>query len=144
LREWHYASLEPCLLVEQFMGEANDYPMDIKFLVFNQRVEYIMVAVRTRKSRTYVYYNREWERQPYLAAPLLAEHDVERPASLAAMIEAAERLAEGFDFVRLDFYEVDGQPKFGEMTFFPLAGYFLPHEAKLDQRLGELWEPFSP
>ncbi len=31
-------------------------------------------------------------------------------------------LAEGFDFVCVDFYEIDGHVYFGEITFTPAAG----------------------
>ena len=55
------------------------------------------------------------------------------------MIAAAELLADGFAFVRVDFYDLDGAPRFGEMTFYPDSGIalFSPDRADLD--LGALW-----
>ena len=45
-----------------------------------------------------------------------------KPACLDEMVEAAECLAEPFPFVRVDFYQQNGQAVFGEMTFTPAAG----------------------
>ena len=54
------------------------------------------------------------------------------------MVELAEKLSEGIKFVRVDFYELDGNTYFGEMTFFPGCGYeeFTPEE--WDYKLGQL------
>ena len=38
------------------------------------------------------------------------------------MVKAAEVLAKSIPFVRVVFYELSGEPKFGEMTFYPGAG----------------------
>ena len=34
----------------------------------------------------------------------------------------AKELAQDFKFVRVDLYYIDGQPKFGELTFTPCSG----------------------
>jgi hypothetical protein len=54
------------------------------------------------------------------------------------MIKLAKILAEGFPFVRVDFYYVNDRIIFGELTFFPLSGMgkFTPDE--WDYKLGEL------
>lgn len=53
------------------------------------------------------------------------------------MIKLAEKLSEGIPFVRIDFYENNGQVYFGEFTFFPGGGMeeFTPIE--WDYKLGE-------
>lgn len=53
------------------------------------------------------------------------------------MIEFAEKLSTGIPFLRADFYDVNGQVYFGEMTFFPASGMgeFVPQE--WDLKLGE-------
>ena len=46
------------------------------------------------------------------------------------MIELAEKLAQNIPFVRVDFYEIEAQIYFGELTFFPGSGFeaFTPEE----------------
>ena len=55
------------------------------------------------------------------------------------MISAAERLAEDLPFVRIDFYEIDGAPIFGEMTFYPDAGVAKFAPDAYDLKFGSLW-----
>ena len=55
------------------------------------------------------------------------------------MVAAAEKLGAGFDFVRVDFYEVGGRPLFGEMTFYPGSGLDKFAPVTLDTELGKLW-----
>ena len=54
------------------------------------------------------------------------------------MIRLAEELSKNIPFVRSDFYEINGQLYFGELTFYPGSGLeeFTPPE--WDRRLGEL------
>ena len=47
------------------------------------------------------------------------------------MIEAAETLiGQGWPFVRVDFYEIDDEPKFGELTSYPNAGGGSAHSTR--------------
>ena len=55
------------------------------------------------------------------------------------MIAAAERLGEGQDFVRVDFYEVDGRALFGEFCLFPGSGLDPFDPPSLDDWLGSQW-----
>jgi len=38
------------------------------------------------------------------------------------MLRYAEQIGEDFSYVRVDLYEIAGQVKFGEVTFYPEAG----------------------
>ena len=53
-----------------------------------------------------------------------------KPPFLEEMIELAEKLSVNIPHVRVDWYYVNGQLYFGEMTFFDGAGYldFVPDE----------------
>ena len=55
------------------------------------------------------------------------------------MIEIAERLGVGIDFVRVDLYALPERIVCGELTNYPLAGtgWFDPPE--FDRRLGAFW-----
>lgn len=54
------------------------------------------------------------------------------------MIEYSAKLSMRFPFVRVDFYEINGEPVFGEMTLAPAGGYnyYLSDEAQMT--LGEM------
>jgi hypothetical protein len=63
---------------------------------------------------------------------------VARPSNLDEMTEFARRLANDFPFVRVDFYAIDGQTLFGEMTWYPLAGEFRFVPESYDRYWGEV------
>ena len=50
--------------------------------------------------------------------------EITRPASFDNMIKVAKRLSKDFPQVRVDFYDIDGEAVFGEMTFTTGYGYF--------------------
>lgn len=54
------------------------------------------------------------------------------------MREAAGKLAKGRAFSRIDFYQVDNEIYFGEITFYPTSGMggFAPEE--WDLKMGQL------
>ena len=61
-----------------------------------------------------------------------------RPAALSQMLQAASALSQGFPQVRIDFYEVDGKPYFGEMTFTSAAGFMTSYTDDFLNQLGNL------
>ena len=62
------------------------------------------------------------------------------PENFAKMRELADILAEGIPFVRVDFYEVGDKIYFGELTFFPDAGFDNEIKPYWDRWLGDLLE----
>ena len=69
-----------------------------------------------------------------------SEHpeQIQPPKNFELMKELAAKLAEGFAFVRVDLYEIEGRVYFGEMTFVPGAGFFYYKSKGTDEYLGSL------
>ncbi len=63
-----------------------------------------------------------------------------KPKNFDKMITYAKILSEGFPHVRVDFYNIDGEIFFGEMTFFNASGYIKFDPDKFDYILGERFE----
>ena len=61
------------------------------------------------------------------------------PKHLGTILDSAEKLANGFDFARVDFYEIAGEPRFGEVTFYPGSGLDPFDPPELDLAIGALW-----
>ncbi len=137
--EWQYSRIDPRIIVEPQIGSADEPPDDYKFFVFGGRVEMIQVDVARFADHRRAMYDPNWVRQEFGIGYQLPEHAIDRPQHLEEMIAAAQRLAAGFAFVRVDFYELEDGPRFGEMTFTPGAGYqrFIPPQ--MDRVLGDLW-----
>ena len=134
LDEGLYRDIPRGLLVEPFVGTPPVLPVDYKFYAFGGRVEAVQVHHGRGGDHRWSLLDRERCR---LSAG--QGSDPAPPRSLAAMIDAAETLAEGRDFLRVDLYEIDGRPLFGEMTFYPGSGLDRFDPVELDARLGAHW-----
>jgi hypothetical protein len=128
------------LLVEPYLGQGNILPVDYKFFVFGGRVEYIQVDTGRAQSDRRCFFNSTWDRQSFCLGYPLETLAVKAPQSLDRMIAGARVLGADFEFVRVDFYEVDARPLFGELTFYPGSGRerFFPHS--MDRAFGNLWK----
>lgn len=63
--------------------------------------------------------------------------DIQKPEHLEEMLQIAADLAEDFKFVRVDLYEVEGQVRFGELTFSPACCVFPYFSDKFNQEMGQ-------
>jgi hypothetical protein len=135
LDEWLYDHIPKGILVEPFIGSGTDLPVDFKFYVFAGRVEFIQVHLGRGKRHRWVLLDRSWSR----VSAATSDPDPARPFSFCRMIEAAEELARGLDFVRVDLYDVEHRPRFGELSFYPGSGLDRFSPVSLDQVLGQHW-----
>ena len=126
-REWPYKNVPRKIIAEKYLIDHKNMALfDYKVHVFNGRAKFILVC-SNRFSSTGVredFYDREWNHLE-IKRPLIpnSEKKIAKPHNLELMLVLAEKLAKDIPFVRVDFYEVDGQLKFGEMTFFPASGF---------------------
>jgi len=135
LDEWLYGEIERGLLIEPYIGDADVLPVDYKIFVFGGRARFIQVHLGRASDHRWIVLDRDWRR----VSPATRDANPPRPASLAAMLLAAERLSDDFPFVRADFYEIAGQPRFGELTFYPGSGLEKVEPLRLDLLMGLLW-----
>lgn len=138
--EWWYAPITPRLLVEELLTDP-DHPTvwEFKCWCFHGRVEYILVHYDRFHHHTTTFFDREWNQMPFWR-PNLRGTMKPPPQNLESLIHAAERLAEGFDFIRVDLYQrTRGQLQFGELTFCPSAARAGFEPIKWDFHLGDLW-----
>ena len=134
LDEWIYSQIPLGLLVEPFIGASETFPIDYKIFVFGGRAVCVKVDRDRELGHWRAIYDLNW-------APIWVPKgwpQTDPPPSLSRMIEAAEALAADFDFARVDFYDVDGKPRFGEITFYPGSG-LSPLPRSLDLWLGSKW-----
>lgn len=139
-REWPYKNIVPKVIVEKYMidenlGELRDY----KFFCFNGKVKYFKIDFDRYTRHGANYFDRNGNLMPFgeeVCPPNYAKK-LELPINLEKMVKLAERLSKDIPFLRVDFYEINGNIFFGELTFFPSSGFgrFIPSE--WDLKLGE-------
>ena len=130
---------KPLIVIEEFL-ELGDhkYLDDYKFYCCNGEVKFSMIVKeRGSKNQTRTFVDRDWNVLPVRRAGKFTSTAPEQPENLEKMYEMAEILCKDFPFVRIDFYNQDGQIYVGEMTFTP--GLFLRFEPQVwDFKLGEM------
>ena len=138
LGEWAYASARREYLVEERIGPVGSVPYDYKFFVFDGVPRVVQVDRGRFGAHTRRLYTPEWEALPNRAVLPLGDA-VPRPAQLDRMLELAARLGQGFDFLRIDLYAVDGDIWFGETTPYDGSGLDPLEPSDLDYRMGAWW-----
>lgn len=140
--EYHYNKIVPRLMVEKLLENKSDSSslLDYKFNCFDGRVYSIFFCSDREfgKSVCYSVYDLEWNLYPEkMKSRYRTEKVFPRPDSLEKMIEYSKQLSQGIPYVRVDWYEIDGNPIFGEMTFTPAGGFQSFYSMEYLQELGE-------
>lgn len=140
-REWPYKNVKPRIIAEKYMVDENyDELRDYKFFCFSGRVEFFKVDFNRFIKHQANYYDKNSKllRFGEEVCPPDYNKKIIMPNNLKKMIELAEKLSKDIPFVRVDFYDVDGNIYFGEMTFFPASGFgkFIPEE--WDEKIGKM------
>jgi hypothetical protein len=129
------------IIVEEFIGNPSaGLPHDYKFFCFHGRVQ--IAYEGNRADQTLSWYDRTWTpvRDPmHTHRPRGAPHPP--PRNLAQLIVTAETLAAAYQypFVRIDLYDPDLQPTFGEFTHTPLSDELEGYTAFANRIMGLLW-----
>ena len=63
-----------------------------------------------------------------------------KPMSFEEMKGLARNLSKEFPQVRVDLYEINGKPYFGELTFYTCGGMVPWKKHEYDERVGEMIE----
>lgn len=139
-REWGYAGIEPRIIVERMLQtDDGESPLDYRFYVFHGRTECIIVSKTRGRWAAHSFFDRDLNRLPVHKRGYEQVVDVHRPACFPDMLAAAERLGREFDFVRVDMYACEGRYFIGELTFYPVAGYYVYEPRDWDEKLGRFW-----
>lgn len=140
--ELHYRDIERKIIIEEYIenkasgGDLYDY----KFWCFNGKVKYIQfLSERNTDGLKMAFYDKEWVKQNFVYSYPLDSKTIKRPDNLQEMIALAEKLSEGFNHVRVDFYRMDdGRIFFGEMTFTSASGACKWNDENINRYFGDL------
>lgn len=138
---WGYKNIKPCITIEAFIGDEDKPPADFKFYCFAGRAELLTLHVDRLEGVKSIALSRDFER--YYFSPDFKQYEINypRPANYDAMVQLAEALSEGFDFVRVDLYSTGNRVYFGELTPYPVgvSKFYSFDISSLDKPLGEKW-----
>ncbi len=139
--EWAYRNIDPCIMIESFLGRGGEPPADYKFYCFSGRVELLTLHVNRFDQMRSVTLNRDFERYRFRSDFRQYDFAYSRPSNFDAMVTLAEELSEDFDFMRVDLYSDIDKVYFGELTPYPVgvSMFYSFDISSLDRLLGEKW-----
>ena len=139
-REWPYRNVRPRIIAEKYMedevtGELRDY----KFFAFDGKVKMLFVATdrQTVNVETkFDFFDTEFRHLNIRNGHPNALCCPVKPQKFELMMQLAEKLAADLPHVRVDFYEVNGELYFGEMTLYHWSGMMPFDPPEWDEKIG--------
>lgn len=143
-REWQYKNIKPLIIVEKMLlSKDGKVPNDYKLNFIEGKLEFIYVSVDREGTNKRNIYDSDWN--PLLFAWARKGKDLSKlrgdeilpPLTLQKMIEFGSVIAKLYRYVRVDFYDVDGELYFGEITQCHGGGFDQMLPFKYDLKFGE-------
>ncbi|NBN63968.1 polysaccharide biosynthesis protein [Microvirga tunisiensis] len=141
-REWAYAGVPRQAMIEPLLTRPDGgVPWDYRCFVFHGRVALIGVDVREANQGYCANFDRQWSRLGFHDPDYYPPYpgSVPPPPRLDEMLRLAETVAEGLDFVRVDFYDTGDRLYIGELTLYPGGGFEAFEPKTFDRWLGDHW-----
>lgn len=146
LKEWPYKNVPRRIIAEQYMEDNSQKPNvkkdlpDYKFFCFNGEPKYCQVITGRNDKMCIDFFDKDWHHQPFHEPKNYPFADVEpqRPNNYEQMWNAARELAKDKDFSRIDFYQIQDNVYFGEITFYPTSGFGGFNPENYDEILGKM------
>lgn len=141
MREWPYKNVKPRIIAEKYMVDESGYELkDYKIFSFNgfARAMFIATDRSLRDEETkFDFFDMDFKHLPFTNGHPNAEREIRCPKSFEQMKYLAGELSKGIPQVRVDFYDINGQVYFGELTFAHWSG-MVPFEPEVwDKKFGD-------
>lgn len=144
LDEWHYSLIEPRLLLEKKITQENEIPRDYKFHCFRQpdgSINYVLQLVNGRfgqESRS--YYLNSFNQCVWQHGHNPHHLTEDEKQSLSIVLKYHDLImGDDFKYMRIDWYLIENQIYFGEITLTPGAGRANEFGHELEKIMGEWW-----
>ena len=142
--EWQYAFNNRSIIIEKLLQCKDGYiPNDYKLHYINGELQFVYCAIGRETTNKRNIYDANWNPVDFTWIPkekdpsTIRGEEIDPPASFHLMKKYADEIAKLFDYVRVDFYDVDGHMYFGEVTLHHGGGHDVFTPAKYDQLFGE-------
>lgn len=137
-REWPYKNVKPRIIAERYMEDESGFELkDYKVQNFNGQPKMIQVDFGRFKEHKRNLYTTDWG---YIKGSILyptdESHIIDRPKCLDTLLTLASKLSKGIPYVRTDFYIIEDQVYFGELTFQHGSGFEEMNPEELNLKMG--------
>lgn len=138
-KPWAYHQARSGYLIEENLDASSDGLADIKIHTFDGKpilIQYIS-GRWSEHGAAQAILTPDWETIPN-TLHIRNSPAPEKPNTLPILLQAAERIGRGFDYMRVDLYSTSERVMFGEITPYPNPGRFV-QDSNLDRSLGSAW-----
>lgn len=136
-REKNYRDIKPRIMCDAFLRPADGQLEEYKLFCFRGKVGFIQHNKQIAGRRYDNIFDAEWNILPVKYGYDGFPGD-SKPQNGDELVAIAEKLAEPFELVRVDLYNVDGRIVFSELTFHS-GGGLIPFEPKeYDREFGKM------
>lgn len=138
-REGQYYDIKPRVMIEEYLSSHDGSgPLDYRFWCFGGIPEVIQVDNHAHDINP--FFDTQWNQLDLYYRDQVTRPFVDKPKNFERMLDLAHRLSAGFDFVRIDLYNIDGAIYFGEFTLTPTSGQLKLRPDIWDVKLGDKWK----
>jgi hypothetical protein len=140
--EWAYQPIKRKIIIEKLLRDKNGkLPKDFKFHMFHGKCKLVYVIFgKMNSNHSISYFDEKWNFLSVKKPTRPQGPKIKKPKNYKIMLELAEKLAEAFDYIRVDFYNLNGKIYFGELTHYPLSGTGKFEPQSFDFTLGKYWK----
>lgn len=148
-REWPYKNVPRKILAEKYMVDSEfdkkaigkedlQELHDYKFFCFNGEPKVLFVSSDRTKKVCFDYYDMSLNHLDLKQGGDNYNGHIALPKHFEEMKSLAEKISANIPHVRTDFYEINNEVYFGELTFFDSSGFAKFEPENWDERLGKL------
>ena len=143
-QEWQYKNIKRQIVVEKLLQtKEGKIPNDYKLHYINGQLQFVYVSVDREGVNKRNIYDKDWKSLNFSwvsksSSPNVRGDEIEAPISFEKMKIIGKKIAEKFNYVRVDFYDVDGFLYFGEITLHHGSGFDVFTPAEYDLQYGKL------
>ena len=142
--EWAYQSIKRKVVIEELLREDEGGLLkEFLFLMFHGKCKLVQVRfdnINHYDSYSLGFFDEKLNFLPVKLANVPQIPSFKKPENYEIMLKLAERLAEPFDHVRMDFYNLNGKIYFGEFAHYTASGVGKWEPSSFTFELGKHWK----
>lgn len=139
--EFHYNKIKPAIIAEKLLlDDKGNIPDDLKCYCFKdknntrRKVLYIERVIGDERYR--IMFDENWRPVDYKSSFSKLDIKIKKPKNYKEILQVIDKLSEDFNFVRVDLFLLGNKIYFGELTFFPTAGFMQFENPNIDKLWG--------
>ena len=120
-REWPYKNVKHRIIAEEYLSDdsgEDEGLVEYNFLCFNGEPKVMYIANDIKEDSHEDFFDMDFHHLPLQMGYPMAPVCPKKPRSFEKMKEIAQILSKDFLHIRVDFFEIDGRPYVGELTFY--------------------------